>query len=65
MRWSPLGAPSGSRNTQRMGRRVAVAIPYEDSCSSGDESTPLENAEPRAGYECGLATCSESEEGNE
>jgi len=42
LRWSPLGAPSGSRDTQRMGRRVAVATPTEDSSSSGDESTRLE-----------------------
>ena len=27
LRWCPLGAPSGSRDTQRMGRRVAVAPP--------------------------------------
>jgi len=65
MRWSPLWAPSGSRDTQRMGRRVAVANPNEDSSSSGDESTPLEKGEPRAGSECGPATSSESEEGNE
>jgi len=37
LRWSPLGAPSGSRDTQRMGRRVAVATPNEDSSASGDE----------------------------
>ena len=65
LRWSPLGAPLGSRDTQRMGRRVAVATPNEDSSSSGDESTPLEKGEPRAASECGPATSSESEEGNE
>jgi len=63
--WSALGAPSGSREAQRMGRRVAVAIPDEDSNSSGDESTPLEKGEPLAGPECGPATSSVSEEGNE
>jgi len=41
-RWSPLGAPSSSRDAQRMGRRVAVAIPQEHSSSNRDESTPLE-----------------------
>jgi len=65
MRWSPLGAPSGSRDTQRMGRRVAVATRNEDASSRGDESTPLEKREPRAGSECGPETSSESEEGNE
>jgi len=25
-RWSPLGTPSGSRDTQRMGQRVTVVI---------------------------------------
>ena len=65
LRWSPLGAPSGSRDTQRTGRRVAVATPNEDSHSSGEESTPLEKGEPRAGSEGGPATSSESEEGNE
>ena len=65
MRWSPLGAPAGSRDTQRIGRRVAVATPNEESSSSGDESTPLEKGEPRAGSECGPTTSSESEEGNE
>ena len=64
-RWSPLGAPSGSRDTKRMGRRVAVAIPNDDSGSSGDDSTPLEKGEPSAGPECGQATSSESDEGNE
>jgi len=64
-RWSPLWAPSGSRDTQRMGRRVAVAIPNEDSSSSGDQSTPLEKGEPQAEPEGGPATSSESEEGNE
>jgi len=61
-RWSPLGAHSGSRETQRMGRRVAVAVPNDDSSSGGDESTPLEKGEPSAGPECGPATSSESEE---
>jgi len=65
LRSSPLGAPSGSRDTQRTGRRVAVATPNENSSSSGDESTPLEQGEPRAGSECGPATSSESEGGNE
>ena len=65
LRWSPLGAPSGTRDTQQMGRRVAVATPNEDSSSRGDESTPLEKGEPRAESECGPATSSESEEGNE
>jgi len=60
MRWSPLGLPSGSRDYQQMGRRVAVATPNEDSSSSGDESTPLEKGEPRAGPECGPATSSEA-----
>ena len=64
-RWSPLGAPSGSRDTKRMGWRVAVSIPNEDSRSSGDESTPLEKGEPRAGREYGPATSSESAEENE
>jgi len=35
-----------------MGRRATVAIPNEDSSSSGDESTPLEKGEPPAGPEC-------------
>jgi len=48
-----------------MGRRAAVAIPNEDSSSSGDESTPLEKGEPPAGPECGPATSPESEKGNE
>jgi len=48
-----------------MGRRVAVATPNEDFSSSGDESTPLEKKGPRAESECGSATSSESEEGNE
>jgi len=48
-----------------MGRRVAVALSNEDSISSGDESTPIEKGEPRAGPEYGPATSSESEEGNE
>ena len=63
MRLSPLGPPSGSHDTLRMGRRVAVATPSEDSSSNGDELTPLEKGEPRAGPECGPATSSESEEG--
>jgi len=65
LRWSPLGEPSGSRDTQRMGRRLVVAIPHDDSSSSGEESTPLEKGEPLAGPECGPTTSSESEEGNE
>ena len=65
IRWPPRGALSGFRDTQRMGRRVAVATPNEDFSSSGDEPTPLEKKEPRAGPACGLATCSESEKGNE
>jgi len=64
-RWSPLGAPSGSRDAQRMGRRVAVAIPNDETSSSGEESTPLEKEDPPAGSECGPATSCESEEGNE
>jgi len=48
-----------------MRHRVAVAIPKEDSSSSGDESTPLEKGERPAGPEFGPATSSESEEGNE
>jgi len=44
---------------------VAVATPNGDSSSSGEESTPLEKGDPRAGPECGQATSSESEEGNE
>jgi len=64
-RWSPLGVPSGSLDTQRMGRRVAFSIPNDDSSSSGEESTPLEKGKPPAGTECGPATSSESEEGNE
>jgi len=64
-RWSPLGAHAGPRDTQRTGRRVAVALPNEDSSSSGDESTPIEKGKPRAGPEYGPATSSESEERNE
>jgi len=30
-RWSPLGTSLGSRDTERVGRRVAVATPHEDS----------------------------------
>jgi len=41
LRWSPVGAPSGTRDIQQMGRRVAVATPNEDASSSGDESSPL------------------------
>jgi len=64
-RWSPLGTSSGSRDTQRAGRRVAVATSNEDSRSSGEESTPLEKGEPQTEPECGPATSSESEEGSE
>jgi len=64
-RWSPLGTALGSRDTQRTGRRVAVAIPDEESGSSGGESTPLEKGEPQTEPECGPTTSSESEEGNE
>jgi len=39
--------------------------PNEAFCSSGDESTPVEKGEPRAESDCGPATSSESEEGNE
>jgi len=63
-RWSPLGTPSGSRDTQRTGRQVAVAIPDEKSSSSGEESTPLEKGESQTEPECGPATSSDSEEGN-
>ena len=63
--WSPLGKPSGSHDTQRMGRRVLVASPSEDSSSSGEESTPLEKGEPQAEPECGSANSSDFEEGNE
>jgi len=48
-----------------MGRRATVAIPNEDSSSSGDESTPLEKGEPPAAPKCGPALSSESEKGNE
>jgi len=48
-----------------MGRRVAVATHEEDTSSSGEESTPLEKGEPQIEPECGPATFSESEEGNE
>jgi len=65
IRWSPLGTSSGSRDTPPAGRRVAVATPREDSSSSGEESTPLEKGEPQTEPECGPATSSESEEGNE
>jgi len=65
MRWSPLGAPSGSRDTQRMGGRVPVATPNEDFSSTGDESTPHNKEKPRAGSDCGPAASSESEKGNE
>jgi len=45
MRWSPLGAHSGSYDTKRMGRQVAFATPNKDSISSGDVSAPLEKGE--------------------
>jgi len=61
-RWSPLGTPSGSRDTQRAGRRVAIATRHEDISSNGAESTPLEKGEPQSEPECGPATSSESEE---
>ena len=64
-RWSPLGTSPGSHDTQRAGRRVAVSTPKEDSSSSGENSTPLEKGEPQTEPECGPATSSESEEGNE
>jgi len=64
-RWSPLGTPSGSRDTQRAGRRVAFATPHEDFSSSGEKSTPLKKGEPQTEPESGPATFSESEEGNE
>jgi len=64
-RWSSLGAPSGPRDTQRMGRRVAVAVLKDDSSSNGEKWTPLEKGEPQTGPECGPATSSESEEGNQ
>jgi len=64
-RWSPLETSSGSRDTPLMGRRVAVATHEEDTSSSGEESTPLEKGEPQIEPECGPATFSESEEGNE
>jgi len=64
-RWSPLRALSGFRDTQRTDLRVVVAIPHYASSSSGEESTTLEKGEPLAGPECGPATSSESEEGNE
>jgi len=64
-RWSPLGTSSAFRDTQRAGRRLAVATPHEDSSSSGEESTPLEKGELQTEPECGPATSSVSEEGNE
>jgi len=64
-RWSPLNTSSGSRDTPRAGRRVAVATFHEDFSSSGEESTPLEKGEPQTEPECGPATSSESEDGNE
>ena len=64
-RWSFLGTSSGSLDTQRTGRRVAVATFQEDFSSSGEESTPLEKGEPQTEPECGPATSSESEKGNE
>jgi len=48
-RWSSLGAPLRSRDTQRMGRREAVATPKDCFSSRGDESRPLEKGEPPAG----------------
>jgi len=63
-RWSPLGAHAGPLGTQRIYRPEAVAVPNDDSSSSGDESTPLEKGETPAGPECGPAPSSESEEGN-
>jgi len=64
-RRSPLGTSSGTRDTKRAGRRVAVATPNEDSSSSGEESTPLEKGKPQTEPECGPATSSESEERKE
>jgi len=64
-RWFHLGAASGSRDTPRAGRRVAVAIPNEESSSSVEMLTPLEKEEPQTEPECGSATSCESEEGNE
>jgi len=64
-RWCPLGTSFGSHDTPRTGRRVAVAIPNEESSSSGEELTPLEKREPQTEPECRSATSSESEEGNE
>jgi len=64
-RWSPLRTSSNSRDTQRAGRRVAVATSNEDSSSSGEESTPLEQGETQTEPECGPATPSESEERKE
>jgi len=60
-RWSPLGTSSGSSDTQRAGRRVAVAPNKEKSSSSGEESTPLEKGEPQTEPECGPTTSSEEE----
>jgi len=42
-----------------------VATFQEDFSSSGEESTPLEKGEPQTEPECGPATSSESEKGNE
>jgi len=50
-RWTPLGAHAGPLDTQRMGLPVAVAVPNDDSSSSGHESTPLEKGETPAGTE--------------
>jgi len=64
-RWSPLGTSSGSRDVQLTGRREAFATPDEDFSSNGEDSTPLEKGEPQTEPECGPATSSESDEGNE
>jgi len=64
-RWSPLRTSLGSRDILRTGPRVAMATPDEETSSSGEESTSLEKEEPQNEPECGPATSSESEEGNE
>jgi len=64
-RWSPFGTSSGSHDTQLTGRRVAVAIPDEDSSSICEQSTPLEKGGSQTEPECGPATSSESEDGDE
>jgi len=64
-RWSTLRTPSAARAAPRMGRRVPVATPKDDSSSSRDDSAPLEKGEPPAGTEVGPATSSESKEGND